>query len=91
MAVRLDVGKISMTDVTNLKLGKHQIQDCVNYEGIYSTAHILSKVSNKGIAKIGLSSLGKYAHYFSDLNLVSKLQELELPEKSGSKFVKLDK
>ena len=45
-------------DVTNLKIGKHQIQDYVIHEGIYSTAQILSRASNQGIA-ITLLSIGK--------------------------------
>ena len=54
MAIGLDVGKVSMTnlyDVTNLKIGQHQIQDDVNSKGIYSTAQILSKSSNKVLQK----------------------------------------
>ena len=50
MAIGLDVGEVSMTDLydaTNLKIGQHQIQDDVNYEGLYSSAQILSKSSNK--------------------------------------------
>ena len=43
---------IDMYDVTNLEIGKHQIQD---YEGIYSTAQILSEASNQGIVKTVLS------------------------------------
>ena len=38
MAIGLDVGEVSMTnlyDATNLKIGQHQIQDNVNYEGLY--------------------------------------------------------
>ena len=33
MVLGLDVGKLSMTsmcDVTNLKIGKHEAQDCLN-------------------------------------------------------------
>ena len=92
MAIGRTISMTDMYDVTSLKLGTHQIHDYVNYEGIYSTVHILSKASNKGIAKVGLS-IGNFTiiQYFSDLNLVSELQDLELPEKSGSKFVKFDK
>ena len=46
---------LDMYGVTNFKIGKHQIQDYVIYEGIYSTAQILSKASNQGIAKTVLS------------------------------------
>ena len=48
-------------------------QDYVNYEGIYSTAHILGKASNKGIAKIGLS-IGKYTRlYYNSIFVRFKL------------------
>ena len=65
-----------MYDVTNLKIGKHQIKYQVNYRGIFSTAQILSKASNQGIAKTVLS-IGKdtIIQYFSDLNLGAKRQD----------------
>ena len=73
------MGKVSMLDmygVTNFMIGKHQIQDYVISEGIYSTAQILSKASNQGIAKTVLS-IGKdtIIQYFSDLNLGAQLQD----------------
>ena len=54
MAIGLDVGEVSMTnlyDATNLKIGQHQIQDDVDYEGLYPSAQILSKSSNKVLQK----------------------------------------
>ena len=54
MVIGLDVGEVSMTnlyDATNLKIGHHQIQDDVNYEGLYPSAQILSKSSNKVLPK----------------------------------------
>ena len=61
MAIGQDAGKASMAgmyDVTNLKIGKHEIQDYidhVNYAGIYiyiciciySTAQILKVLQNR--------------------------------------------
>ena len=54
LAIGLDVGEVSMTNLhgaTNSKIGQHQIQDDVNSKGIYSTAQILSKSSNKVLQK----------------------------------------
>ena len=54
MVLGLDVGEVSMTnlyDATNLKIGQHQIQDDVNYEGLYPSAQILSESSNKVLQK----------------------------------------
>ena len=54
MVIGLDVGEASMTnlyDATNLKIGQHQLQDDVNYEGLYPSAQILSKSSNKVLQK----------------------------------------
>ena len=95
MALGLDVGKVSMTgiyDVTNSKMVNHQAHDYLTFEEIYSTAQILRKSSSKGIAKIELCIWYTYTpiQYWLNLNLVSELQYLELPEKSNSKSVKFD-
>ena len=57
MALRLAVGKVSMTgtyDVTNSNIEKHETQGCSNFEAVYSTAQVLRKSSSKGIANMGL-------------------------------------
>ena len=80
-----------MYDVSNLRISKHQAQDCLKFEWIYSTVQILRKYSSEGIAKIGLCLKRCYNSIFSNLNLVSELEDLGLPEKTGSKCMKFDK
>ena len=56
MVIGLDVGKVSATnmyDVACLKIGKHQVQGYVNYEGIYYTL-MFSESLNKCVAIIEL-------------------------------------
>ena len=69
---------------------KHQTQVYLNIEEIYSTAQILRNSSRKGIAKIASCINLVIIQYFSNSNLVSELQDLELPEKKDSRLVKFD-
>ena len=95
MAVGLEVDKVSMTgmcNVTHLKIRQHQTQNYVNYEEIHPTAQIPRKSSSRGIAKIGYCiKKDTIIQYFSNLNFVSELQDLELNEKSDPKFAKFEK
>ena len=75
-----------MQDVTKLRIGNHQTQDYLNSEETYSIAQIPRKSSSKGTAKKDYVQRDTIIQYFSNLNLVSELQYLELPEKSYSEI-----
>ena len=86
MALGLDVGKVPMTgtqDVTTSDMVNHQTHDHLKFEGIYS-----GNLQVKVLPKQNYVHTYTLIQYWSNLNLVSEVQYLELPEKSDSKISK---
>lgn len=85
-AIGLDSGIIDLHDVydiTELKVGKHNVTDFNESAGWYTLARLFAKSSNKGMSQIGLEiGEAKIREYLKDFGLLGAIPHIEIPEKA---------
>lgn len=86
IAIGIDSNIIDLHDVydiTDLQLGKYNIQDYTYTSGWHTLAQIFAKSSNKGMSKIALE-IGevKIKQYLKKLGLLEEIKNIEIPEKA---------